>query len=183
MLRTTLLLVFIALFFVATHQQLNEFPAGMTTTITQTGLTYAKNVGIKIATAVLNNMTFPDQAGNKDTLRYIVAGIKLQNIILPEASITLQNGSQVFIQFLNVAGQVTAAWWAREDIWPNPKGVGTFTATWIGVTLNLLLDFGTANGKPTVVTPYALCHINAFNLHITGHGLLEEIAVLLKSFR
>jgi len=176
-----LIALLLALFIGVSLQLPTDYPAGMVTTLTQTGITYAANVATKIATVALNNLTIPDQWGKKDTLRYIIAGIKLSNVAIPSATVTLQNNNQVFIQFLNVAGEISAAWWAREEIWPNPKGVGTFQAVWIGVTINALLDFGAANGKPTVTSPYTLCHIANFDIHIDGRGPLEEMASLLKS--
>eukprot|EP01088_Endostelium_zonatum_P008288 TRINITY_DN209_c0_g5_i1.p1 TRINITY_DN209_c0_g5~~TRINITY_DN209_c0_g5_i1.p1 ORF type:complete len:508 (+),score=111.81 TRINITY_DN209_c0_g5_i1:79-1602(+) len=175
------LVVLVLALFIGVSTVSGDYPAGMVTTITQAGITYATNVATKIATVALNNLTIPDQWGKEDTLRYIIAGIKLSNVAIPSATVTLQNNNQLFVQFLNVAGEISAAWWAREEIWPNPKGVGTFQAVWIGVTINALLDFSAAGGKPTVTTPYTLCHIANFDIHIDGHGPLEQMASLLKT--
>jgi len=141
-------------------------------------LTYAKNVALKLLAAKLNTIQLPNQAGNKDTVKYTVTNIFFRNIVVPDATITLQNGA-FFVAISGVSGSISADWSGKEDIWPHPSGHGTVSADWAGVTMTALIAFGAANGKPTATAISTACVIDHFNLHVSGSGILGVIAEIL----
>eukprot|EP01088_Endostelium_zonatum_P018290 TRINITY_DN580_c0_g1_i1.p1 TRINITY_DN580_c0_g1~~TRINITY_DN580_c0_g1_i1.p1 ORF type:complete len:482 (-),score=127.94 TRINITY_DN580_c0_g1_i1:101-1546(-) len=151
---------------------------GLTTTITQNGLNYAKTVALELLARRLNTVKLPNQSGKKDTLKYDVTNIVFSNIKVPAATLALQNGA-LLVSIQGFSGEIEADWKATEVHWPHPSGHGRVKAVWDGTVITALLGFGINGGRPSVSALQTLCHVNKFHVSVHGSGILGVVAEVL----
>jgi len=146
---------------------------GVVSVLTQSGLNYASQEGLKALQQRLNGLvvTVPDQSGEKDSIEWTISSITITGFNLPDLLTQFTAGVGFTLSTSDISASLHAHWHAREKIWPHPSGSGDATVSLSSVSMNTEIRLGQANGRLTVSDMSTSVSIGHLDIHFSGSGL------------
>jgi len=166
------LLVVVVSCFLAAQLASSVLP-GIKSTISQTGLNYARDVGLAYLQQKLNGMTVtvPNQSGEKDSIEWTISNIVVRDIKIPVGDAVIVSGSGLQFSTSSISASLTANWHGREKIWPHPSGSGTAQVTLSATSAITLIKFSVDNGHPKVDAQGTSVHVGKVDVKFSGSHL------------
>jgi len=162
--KKSLLFVFVLVFLYLTAAQV---PAGFKASLSQSALTYLKNVGLVLLREKIKEVHVPDQSGKVSSpvgkIEWRVSSIRVYDIQLPAAEIKIVPGGISFA-IVGLRAQIDLKWkWKRSPVSDSGSGHVEFSCT-------SAIDLGITaqNSRPHVNIRGAVVDIGTFKIKLRG---------------
>jgi hypothetical protein len=172
-----ILFLLLLLFFFSTAQ----VPAGFKASLSQSALTYLKNVGLILLRQQIGEVRVPDQSGSVGspigTIEWRISNIRIYDIKLPDAEIRIVPGG-IYFAILGLGAQIDLEWsWKLSIIRDAGTGHVVFDCS-----AAIDLGFTSQNSRPHVNTRSAKAQIGTFTIKISG-GAAWFYEILVNLFK
>jgi lipopolysaccharide-binding protein len=146
---------------------------GFKVTLTQGGLNYARGVAVEYLQRRFATVHVPDQGGDAHApvigkINWQLKDIVISGLAIPQSGISILPGRGVSVSIGNAAIEIRMNFHYREHHWPHIKGHGNLVIHGSGIGIEIAVQVGEANGKPTMSVISSNCNID--KLHIKEHG-------------
>jgi len=146
---------------------------GFKATLTQRGVSYAKDVGLEVLKQKLSQITVPEITGKEHVtiigdIDYTLSNIVITDVLLPTSVAEIEANKDVKISVSKSSAKMTLSWTYREENWPHVSGSGTADVSMSDFDITITVTLGEVTGKATVSSLVASVDVN--NLSITVHG-------------
>ncbi|XP_006138037.1 BPI fold-containing family C protein [Pelodiscus sinensis] len=159
-------------FFLLLHwliQQLDANP-GLKVRITQKGLDYGKEIGLKVLKQRIKDEKFPDWSGREKSgvgdVDYILSGVRINTIEFPDASVSLIPGSGIKLSTQHAYATFNANWSIRTWLF---KDSGRGTVSISGVFITAVFTMSQDNtGHPSMSLDSCQMSIRGMDIKLNG---------------
>eukprot|EP01080_Neovahlkampfia_damariscottae_P010705 gene10705-3327_t len=155
--------------------------------MSQKGLNYAKDIGLKVIRREIQNLNIPDQHGSSGTpigsVEYWVKEIKVHRLEIPRGGISVQQGNGLNLNLDQIRAHISFRWRYKKKKWPRISGSGGGNCEAGNSIVGLQIRLNPVNGKIHVSIPNAHMILNSFKLKLSGGAawLLNLLVGLFKN--
>ncbi|XP_072169712.1 bactericidal permeability-increasing protein-like [Diadema setosum] len=149
---------------------------GFKARITQNGLDFLRDVGIKMLQKQIQQLTIPDITGKADVgigdIEYKVSNIRITSFDIPTSSLTPDpSAGGLRLTTSGVSLSVHGDWHYETTGFIHISDSGSFDAKASSITLSLTLRVGVdSTGRPTVSSKSSDCSFHAGGMDVDLHG-------------